>query len=196
MPPKQTNNPSAAGETRREPSPIGQTWRDRFRPLTGDAAWPQYSAWFREVWQGRVAGVLDELRTALAHLGPPPPTADPVVTEPAAGREPGKPSAPLSPRDLLLKTITYLENNQSRMDYPRYRQQGLPITSSLVESLVKEFNHRVKGTEKYWNEDDGTEPILQLMAASLSEDDRLHKHLINRPGEIRRPYRRSLDLVT
>jgi hypothetical protein len=31
------------------------------------------------------------------------------------------------------------------MDYPRYRRQGLPVTSSWVESLVGEFNARVKG---------------------------------------------------
>ena len=40
-------------------------------------------------------------------------------------------------------------NNESRMDYPRYRQEGLPITSSLVESLVGEFNARVKSKQKY-----------------------------------------------
>ena len=29
-----------------------------------------------------------------------------------------------------------------------YRQQGLPITSSYVESAVKQFNQRVKGTRE------------------------------------------------
>jgi hypothetical protein len=37
------------------------------------------------------------------------------------------------------------------VDYPRYRKLGLPVTSTLMESLVKEFNLRVKGTEKFWN---------------------------------------------
>src|SRR5262245_25942746 len=41
-------------------------------------------------------------------------------------------------RVVLARTVTYLENNQKRMDYPRYRQQGLPITSCAVESLIKE----------------------------------------------------------
>jgi hypothetical protein len=34
------------------------------------------------------------------------------------------------------------------MAYPRYCQEGLPVTSSLVESLVREFNARVKVREK------------------------------------------------
>ena len=163
-----------------------------------DLAWQQYSFWLREVWQGRVTGVLDELRAALDRLDATSPTTVPTPdvrlaeSPPTASSPPKTPrDSPKTPRDLLAATITYLENNQSRMDYPRYRKQGLPITSSLVESLVKEFNYRVKGTEKYWNEDAGTEPILHLMAAALSEDDRLHKHMINRPGEPRRPYRRA-----
>src|ERR1700734_2378471 len=48
---------------------------------------------------------------------------------------------------------------------PRYRQQGLPITSSLVESLVGEMNARVKSREKFWNRPEGAEVILQLRPA-------------------------------
>ena len=40
------------------------------------------------------------------------------------------------PRKLVAEALSYLRNNQRRMDYPRYRREGLPITSSLVESLV------------------------------------------------------------
>jgi len=40
---------------------------------------------------------------------------------------------------LVAEALSYLSNNQSRMDYPRYRRQGLPITSSLAESLVGDF---------------------------------------------------------
>ena len=53
------------------------------------------------------------------------------------------------------------------MRYPEYRRQGLPITSSYVESAVKQFNHRVKGTEKFWTEE-GAEALLQLRADYLS----------------------------
>ena len=69
-----------------------------------------------------------------------------------------------------------------------YRQQGLPVTSGRVESLIKQFNRRVKGSEKAWNPDQA-EMILQLRAAQLSEDDRLSKHLKNRPISPFRSYK-------
>ena len=47
------------------------------------------------------------------------------------------------------------------------------MTSTLMESLIKEFSYRVKGTEKFWNDPDGANHILALKAAALSEDDRL-----------------------
>jgi hypothetical protein len=73
------------------------------------------------------------------------------------------------------------------MDYPRYRRAGLPVTSSWVESLVGEFNGRVKGRDKYWNRSAGAEAILQVRAAVLSEDGRLARYFAERPGN---PYRR------
>ena len=74
------------------------------------------------------------------------------------------------------------------MDYPRYRQQGLPWTSSHVESTVKLFNRRVKGSEKFWGEP-GAEAILQLRAAFLSEDNRLARHLKTQPCSPFRTYK-------
>ena len=68
------------------------------------------------------------------------------------------------------------------MDYPRYRRLGLPVTSALMESLVKEVNYRVKGTEKFWNDPSGAEAILQVRAAALCDDDRLARYLARRPG--------------
>lgn len=44
------------------------------------------------------------------------------------------------------EALTYLQNNRTRMNYPDYRRQGMPVPSSLIESLIKEFNWRVKGT--------------------------------------------------
>ena len=73
------------------------------------------------------------------------------------------------------------------MDYPRYRREGLPMTSSLAESLVGEFNARVKGRDKYWNRPTGAEGILQVRAAVLSEDDRLTRYFAERQVS---PYRR------
>jgi hypothetical protein len=91
------------------------------------------------------------------------------------------------PRRLVADALNYLRNNQERMNYPHYRQQGLPITSSLAESLVGEINARVKAPEKFWNCPEGAEAILQLRAVVLSEDDRLARYFAERPGN---PYRR------
>jgi hypothetical protein len=60
-----------------------------------------------------------------------------------------------------------------------------------VESLIKEINYRVKGTEKLWNEL-GAESVLQVRAAVLSDDDRLAKHLAARPGS---PFRRHARMA-
>ncbi len=61
------------------------------------------------------------------------------------------------------------------MDYPTYRRQGLPITSAPVESLIKQVNRRVKGSEKFWLRG-GVEGVLQVRAAYLSEDGRADRH--------------------
>jgi hypothetical protein len=138
-----------------------------------DAIWRRYLRWATACWQGQVAEILDELRRALAGM-----------PEPAESRE----EKPTDPYHVIDKTIGYLEHNRSRMDYPRYRREGLPIMSGRVESLIKQFNRRVKGTEKSWDEDQA-EMILQLRAAQLSEDERLSKHLKNRPTSPFRSYK-------
>jgi len=73
-------------------------------------------------------------------------------------------------------------------DYPRYRRQGLPWTTSHVELTVKIFNRRVKGSEKFWVEA-GVEAILQLRAAFLSGDGRLDRHTKRRPCSPHRNYK-------
>ena len=77
------------------------------------------------------------------------------------------------------------------MNYPRYRCLGLPCVSAWMESLVKEFNYRVKGSEKFWNRGDNAEAILQARAAVLSEDERLTQHLARRAGSPFRAYHRK-----
>jgi hypothetical protein len=134
--------------------------------------WSLYVKWLWACWQGRVPEVIAELRVWQEQVGVPP-----------AGVE----LEAKDPRRLVAEAWTYLENNQSRMDYPNYRRQGLPITSSLAESLVGEFNARVKSREKFWNRPAGAEAILQLRAAVLSEDERLERFFRERPGC---PYRR------
>ena len=36
------------------------------------------------------------------------------------------------------------------------------MTTATVESLIKEVNYRVKGTEKFWDNPEGAEAILQV----------------------------------
>ena len=92
------------------------------------------------------------------------------------------------PLRVVARVLGYLEENRERMDYPRYRRQGLPWTTSHVESTVKAFNRRVKGSEKFWSEA-GAEAMLQLRAAFLSEDGRLDRHLKERPSNPFRNYK-------
>jgi hypothetical protein len=57
-----------------------------------------------------------------------------------------------STRCVVAEAMTYLRNNKDRMRYDEYRKAALPTTSSHIESTVKMFNRRVKGTEKFWKE--------------------------------------------
>ena len=82
------------------------------------------------------------------------------------------------------------------MNYPQYRQDGLPTTSALMESLVKEVNIRVKGTEKFGDDGASGEAILQIRAAALCDDDRLVKFLADRPGRPFHPNVQTTPLAT
>lgn len=131
-----------------------------------DAAWSTYIDWMTRAWQSNVASVIAELRMHQQRLGEA--SADANADD---------------PRERLRLTIGYLENNSDRMDYVRYRREGLPTTSAWMESAVKELNYRVKGTEMFWNNPVGAEAILCLRAATLSDDDRLTRLLKRRPGQ-------------
>ena len=123
--------------------------------------------WLEACWLGRVSLVLEELQ-AWQVLHPSP--ADEKLPDNDG-------------RAIVSKSLRYLSNNASRMDYPRYRRQGLPVTSSMVESLIKEINYRVKGSEKSWKRPSGCESILQVRTAVLCEDaDRLSDFILSRPG--------------
>jgi hypothetical protein len=135
--------------------------------------WCCYRRWIGWVWDGQVAKVLEELEARQAELGVP--------------TEQDKET---SPRVVIDKALTYLRNNRSRMQYDKYRREGLPITSSYVESAVKQFNQRVKGTEKFWSEE-GAEAMLQLRADYLSDDKPLEAFWERRQAQQtgQRPYR-------
>jgi hypothetical protein len=137
--------------------------------------WPIDVRWIGWVWSGQVAKVIEELKTRAGELGLP------CKDEPET-----------SPRKIVADALSYLSNHQDRMRYDAYRCQGLPITSSHMESTVKRFNRRVKGTEKFWSEE-GAAAILKLRADHLSETEPLETFWKNRQNTAtgRRRYRRS-----
>ncbi len=119
--------------------------------------WSTYADWIQWLWSGEVQRVIAAV-TERAHALGPPTDADPSS----------------SPRKVVQRTLTYLQNHADKMQYARYRQEGLPLTSSHVESTIKLMNQRVKGTEKLWSEA-GAEELLQLRADYLSETEPMEK---------------------
>lgn len=116
---------------------------------TGLAAWGDYCQWAQWLWSGDTAALIAAVAARAQELGPPGPDDE---TSPAA---------------LVDRTLCYLKNQRSRMKYDHYRKLGLPLTSSYIESTIKQINRRVKGTEKFW--DQGAEPILRLAADRFNE---------------------------
>ena len=139
------------------------------------AGWACYRQWIRWVWQGKVGEVIAALRQRQGELGLP-----------------GSASAETSPAQVVSQALAYLENQRDKMKYDAYRQAGLPITSSLMESTVKQINQRVKGSEKFWSEA-GSEAVLQLRADQLSDGAILEAFWDRRQAEAtgQRRYHRS-----
>jgi hypothetical protein len=115
-----------------------------------ESCWRRYCGWARQVWQGGVEKVLAELE-ALAQAA---------HEDSAAGT--------------LHECLTYLRHNAPRMRYDQYRRMGLPITTTLIESTVKQINRRMKGTEKFWGP--GGEAQLQLCSDRLSQTAPLEQY--------------------
>lgn len=147
--------------------PLGYVY-DAAKVLMPDDPWSVYLRGTTACWQGRVDEFIQELKDWEAAHPTPPDTKLPDD----------------DPRDVIRTVRTYLGNNRERMDYPTYRRQGLPTSTFMIESLIKEINFRVKGTEKFWNRPAGAEHILQIRAASLCDDDRLSVWILNRPGSL------------
>jgi hypothetical protein len=129
------------------------------------AAWRDYVQWAQWLWKGATDKLIAAVAARSEQLGPPP---DGDETSPAA---------------IVAKTLGYLRNQRGRMKYDEYRRLGLPITSSHIESTIKQINRRVKGTEKFWHR--GAEPMLQLAADHLSQTDALTRFWRQRPQRLR-----------
>ena len=124
------------------------------KELNQPGTYRRFAEW---IWQGRVDLVIDELRI---HIDPYPP--------------PEKDSDESDPRKHTRRALTYYQNHRVRMRYPEYRRRGLPLTSSHIESAIKQINVRVKGTEKFWNQPTAN-AVLQLRADSLSDSQPLNQ---------------------
>jgi hypothetical protein len=137
--------------------------------------WPAYREWIQSLWSGDVESVRAALAARQATLGPPPSGA-----------------GEASPAQVVQDALTYLTNHGEKMRYAEYRRAGLPLMSSHVESVIKQINYRVKGTEKFWSEA-GAEAILQLRADYLSETEPLKDYWQRRQTAMtgHRLYRRA-----
>ncbi len=125
-------------------------------------AWSCYERWLRWAWSGERQLLLASLQEASVKVGLPL-----------------KDAAEQNRRVVIARALSYVSNNYDRIDYPRYRKLGLPYSSAPMESAVKQFSRRIKGTEKFWLQT-GAEATLQVRAACLSQDDRLDR-LWSRP---------------
>jgi hypothetical protein len=129
-----------------------------------------YQEWITWLWQGQVGRLLEGLSQRAEQLAP-------------ASKE----------RQTVAGVYGYVAEHQGRMHYAEYRRQGLPIMSSLVESMVKQVGRRVKGSEKFWSEA-GAEALLQLRADYLSDDEPMQEFWRQRHTRMtgqRRPHKRS-----
>jgi hypothetical protein len=127
--------------------------------------WRAYRQWAQWVWSGQVHRVIAALELRQQELG-----------------EPTKETPKTAPSAVVATSLGYLRNQRSRMDYPEYRRQGLPMTSTYVESTVKQINRRMKGTEKFWS--CGVEAMLTLVADHLSDTPTLARFWRNRPHRL------------
>ena len=122
------------------------------------------ATWEDHLWDGRREEVLTELKAHADRLGPPQES-----------------DGPDHPRRVLANNLGYFQTHRHHMDYPTYRAKGWPIGSGVVESGVKLFNKRVKGTEQFWSLS-GVESILSLRALWLSQDGRWERYWESRPA--------------
>ena len=123
------------------------------RPV--DVGWVHYRDWAQWLWSGQVDRLLAALAQRQQELGLP------------EKDEEG------TPRAQVAESLNYLTNQRERMHYAGYRKQGLPLTSSPMESTIKQINRRLKGSEKFW--DEGANPMLHLVADRLSQTNMVDK---------------------
>jgi len=128
--------------------------------------WEVYRRWAQWLWEGNTKALLAALEDRCDELGAPQ-----------------EGDGETCPRWIVAESLRYVKNQRARMQYAEYRRAGLPITSSHIESTIKQVNRRVKGTEKFW--DQGAEPLLQLVADHLSETTDFDRFWKRRPSHLK-----------
>ena len=74
------------------------------------------------------------------------------------------------PRLVLARNALYFRTNRERMDYRRYRDQGLPIGSGVIEAACKSVvQQRMKGPGMRWGSPGG-HAILSARVSTLNGD--------------------------
>lgn len=73
----------------------------------------------------------------------------------------------------LDKLLAYLQRHAPHLQYPRYRQANIPISSGPMESTCKQLGLRLKGPGMRWNIDN-IDPMANLI--SLWNDHRWDQH--------------------
>lgn len=116
-------------------------------------------AWVKTVeqhlWEGQLEALIDALKENAKALGAP----NPSLSDTAKA---------VDPRWIAHRTVGYFEENRARMNYPDYRDKGLPIGSGVVESGCKHVvADRLKRTGMRWDEP-GAENILALRCHDLN----------------------------
>jgi len=140
--------------------------------------WAIYIDYITHLWQGRPLTVIRRLNKATAELD---------------SCKKNKSKEALSKIDTLKSIARYFQNNFSKMDYPTYRINGLPISSCHVESLIKQFNMRIKSSEKFWNKT-SVKGVLKIKSSLLSNDsswDMFWNNRFDRQLTAKRNYQKS-----
>ncbi len=117
--------------------------------------WAKYIEFATHIWQGRVLSVMRKIDKSISTI------------------------KSKDIRERLESIRNYFKNNYTKMDYPKYRRKGLPVSSCHVESLIKQFNLRIKSTEKFWNKS-SLVGVLRIKASFLSQNNPLKYFWNNR----------------
>ena len=144
-----------------------------------NTCWAKYMELVAHIWQGRTLTVIRRLDKTINGL------------ESSHEKKPKK----IKDKVDRLKSIRcYFQNNLTKMNYPEYRKKGLPVSSCHVESLIKQFNIRIKSSEKFWNKS-SVKGIIKLKASIFSNDNSYRNFWDNRHDyqtNLKRRYRKSM----